>query len=204
MRVVDHSGKKFGRLTVIGKDGKSTSGHVKWLCRCECGNEVSYRGTMLTQNVVQSCGCYRAERGAAMLEKHGMHGHKSYGVWARMMTRCFNENCEDFPDYGGRGITVCERWKSVENFVADMGERPEGMSIDRINVEAGYEPGNCRWATAKTQANNRRNTIRVEYDGALWSIGEIAEATGIAYKRLHHLIQTKKLSAMDAVTRLRA
>lgn len=199
MKMIDHTGKRFERLTVLRQDGLTVTGHKQWLCKCDCGNEVSYRGTLLTQGVAKSCGCLRADNGAKAFSKHGMYYHSAYSTWPKMMHRCHNVESDDYPDYGGRGITVCERWHDVVNFIEDMGERPAGMSIDRIDVDKGYEPGNCKWSTAKEQANNKRNTLYVEYEGKRCTISDIETLTGIAYKRLYHLIKMKNMTGDEAV-----
>lgn len=151
-------GKRFGKLTVIGyggSDGKNSA----WLCRCDCGNESIVRRPNLRSGITQSCGC---NRNANWLVTHGqarkgVNRTKVYRAWADMKTRCYNSNWKEYHYYGGRGITVCERWlNSFENFYADMGDSPEGMSLDRINNDGDYEPSNCRWATSSQQAYNRR------------------------------------------------
>jgi hypothetical protein len=103
-----------------------------------------------------------------------------------MRQRCENEKSEAFPDYGGRGIKVCDRWQEFDNFLADMGECPPGMSIDRINNGGGYEPGNCRWASTKEQASNRRNSLVCEHDGKSMTLKELGELIGVPYKVMHH------------------
>lgn len=149
----------FGRLTVLYRakrppEYKNRS--VFWHCRCVCGNEVALPSERLQHGKTRSCGCVRQEfyrRGHG----HAVRGARSdtYQSWACMRTRCLNPNANDYPDYGGKGITVCERWDSFENFLADMGERPEGMTIDRKDGRGHYEPDNCRWATAHEQRVNR-------------------------------------------------
>lgn len=112
---------------------------------------------------------------------HGGWGTPTYKIWEKMLARCRNQNNKGYPRYGGRGITVCERWADFSNFLADMGERPEGLSLDRINVNGNYEPGNCRWATAKEQALNRRDNVRVVYEGREMTVREAADLSGLGY-----------------------
>ena len=167
MRHTDLTNKRFGRLFVVGlshvTDGKK---RAYWQTWCDCGAEKNIRADHLTSGVVQSCGCMRKERAAAASTlaclTHGMTGTPTYRSWAMMKVRCLNKENHKFPDYGGRGIRICERWHSFDAFLADMGPRPPGTSLDRIDVNGNYEPGNCRWADAKTQRANRRDTLKQE------------------------------------------
>lgn len=114
-----------------------------------------------------------------MLTKHGMYYHVSYGSWSSMMGRCYQKANPKYPDYGGRGIKVCERWHDVKNFIEDMGEKPKGSSIDRIDNNGDYEPENCRWTFAETQANNTRRTILIEHEGKVMGLSQWAREKGI-------------------------
>lgn len=203
MKVVDLTGKVFDRLTVISQAPFAlNSRHKRWKCRCECGTEVEYRGTLLTRGDVKSCGCARRENGAKQMTKHGHYKHSAYRTWAHMMDRCHNPKSRDYPEYGGRGIVVCERWHDVANFIADMGERPAGASIDRIRNYNGYGPGNCRWSDPIEQANNTRKNVHIEVDGRRVTIAEAARHAGVKYKAFHYLIHTKKMTPEAAIKQL--
>jgi hypothetical protein len=160
-------GSKFGPLTVLAK-GETDKHGTQWLCVCDyCGGTRTVTGTQLRGRVLKSCGCRWVESSTAAKIKHGEASvadkSPEYQTWVHMIGRCENPNIERYPRYGGRGIKVCRRWRtSFTNFLADMGRRPSSVhSIDRINNDGNYEPGNCRWATRVEQANNKSNSRRV-------------------------------------------
>ena len=163
--LINLSGQRFGRLVVLDKYRVLDKHHVQWLCKCDCTNELWVRGDDLKSGAIQSCKCLKKERG---IKANTIHGHalktnksRTYHSWDHMIQRCTNPKNTSYEYYGGRGISVCTRWlNSFENFLEDMGERPEGTSIDRINNDGNYEPNNCRWATKLEQLQNRRKKYK--------------------------------------------
>lgn len=180
----DFVGLRFGRLTVIAEDAprKNTYGSpIRWLvCACDCGEIKSINALRLNSGKTKSCGCLHRDTCRAMLTTHGKrHSSPSYTSWTGMRYRCYSPSNAKYPIYGGRGIKVCDRWlESFENFLADMGEKPEGMTLDRIDPNGNYEPENCRWATPAQQANNLRTVRYLEHNGARHTITEWASILG--------------------------
>ena len=156
---VDFINQRFGRLVVIEKTDKRSGTNVIWKCKCDCGNEVFVSSSNLRSGHTQSCGCLQKERVSKAKTTHGMRFTSEYYSWNNMKARCYNPNYKHYKDYGGRGITICDRWRdSFENFLEDMGSKPSNKhSIDRIDVNGNYDPENCKWSTSQEQARNKRN-----------------------------------------------
>ena len=164
-RRINLVGCRFGRLTVIG-NFTAIKGKSFWLCKCDCGQSKFVRASGLVHGQAKSCGCWKNELASArskkLLTTHGKTGSREYYTHQSMMQRCFNIKSKSYKDYGGRGITICQRWLSFENFYEDMGNRPEGKTIDRIDTNGNYEPSNCKWSTPKEQQTNRRITCQTK------------------------------------------
>jgi hypothetical protein len=150
-RKVNLTGKRFGRWTVVAYAQKR-----KWSCVCDCGAHADVYGTSLREGESKSCGCLRRESNKVRATKHGMSGSREYVSWRSMKERCFNPRHPAYENYGGRGIVPCEDWLPFIPFFADMGERPAGCTLDRIDPNGNYAPGNCRWADRKQQRQNQR------------------------------------------------
>lgn len=172
-------GMRFGRLFVVAESGRrKVGGQMKRIveCRCDCGATVVAISAQLRNGNTKSCGCLNRDA----VTKHGDYKSPVYKVWHAMIERCRNPRNEAWKDYGGRGISVCERWREYANFRADMGARPIGGTLERVDVNAGYSPENCRWATQRDQANNRRNNRLVTIDGVTKTAAEWARAAGLS------------------------
>ncbi len=190
-RVKDLTGQRFGRLVVIKMDSKK-DGRYRWLCKCDCGNTSVIQVTSLRTGKTQSCGCFGKEiRMWAMSTRNGStkKNRDEYTCWCRMIRRCTDRENEFYENYGGRGITVCDRWTREadgwNNFLKDMGPRPsKELSLDRIDNNKGYYPNNCRWATRTQQQRNKRNTVKITYNGKTMCVVEWAEEIGVSYKCL--------------------
>lgn len=164
MQIIDLIGQRFTRLTVVSrapnKSEKDTN--ARWNCVCDCGNTCIAYGQDLRREKFKSCGCLQAENRL----KHGMHRTRTYRMWLGMRQRCENPKASKYENYGGRGIRVCDRWLDFTAFYADMGEAPEHHSLDRIDGNGNYEPGNCRWATVAQQNRNKRTNVAVTIGGS--------------------------------------
>ena len=178
--LIDLTGKTFGRLSVIEKSGNS-GGKSLWKCACLCGKEVVVRGVHLRQGRQVSCGCYRSENTSKRLTKHGHSKNgkisPTYIVWQNMIYRCNPENANLYPHY--KHVHVCDKWKSFEGFLEDMGERPEGLTIDRIDGTLGYFKENCRWTDMATQNRNRKDNVWLNIDGEVMCRADAMKMLGL-------------------------
>jgi len=174
-------GQRFGRLIVTERAGSSVENKAMWKCICDCGGSIITTGKTLRRGEAKSCGCLKRESKPALRHGHSIGKETpTYRTWSKMIWRCNTKTGKSWNLYGQRGIKVCDRWKLFENFLADMGERPDGMTLDRFPDQNGnYEPKNCRWATPKQQAQNRRGNIFVEYQGERLVIAEACRRANI-------------------------
>lgn len=185
MAQIDMIGKQFERLTVLSEQGTDDAFNKLYLCQCVCGNKKIAKGSYLRAKRIKSCGCKNVETrfGNLINNNHISHGYsntRTYRTWASMKQRCSpTAKNKSKRLYYDKGIRVCERWMSFENFLADMGERPDGMTIDRIDSSKDYEPNNCRWATPKEQGNNTDFNHIVEFKGKRQTISQWANDLGI-------------------------
>lgn len=206
-RIVDISGKRFGRLVAIEYAGvirTETNRWSMWRCKCDCGNETVVRYIHLTTGNTRSCGCLEQENKermvsiahannlkSASVEFGNVESHPLRKIWKSMLMRCNNPNVKNYNNYGGRGVKVCERWSGnlgFENFVNDMGERPDGTTLDRIDVNGNYEPSNCRWATTEQQMNNRTDNSRITLNGESITCSQLCSKYGFYRTYVTHLI----------------
>jgi hypothetical protein len=199
-RSLNLAGQRFGRLlarTMVRLD----SGERAWWCLCDCGAPATVPASRLTSGNTRSCGCLQRDMTAERSVTHGQRREPEYRVWSSMIQRCTNPNSKDFADYGGRGIAVHPTWLAYEAFIADMGRRPSpSHSIDRLRVNEGYQPDNCRWATAREQARNTRRNRFITHDGRTQTLVAWSEETGIAQELIRARIDRCGWSPARALT----
>lgn len=203
-RMYDRTGEVVGRLTVIERAGtkqyQSSNKRSMWLCQCACGNKIVTSARNLNEKSVLSCGCLQREAASSANTTHGESRNPLYKVWTEMKQRCLNPSDVNFHHYGGRGIKVCERWRnSFRDFLSDVGKRPVGTSLDRINNDGDYEPSNVRWASASQQLANTRRVRKFEVGGEVLCIREISQKYGIHYNTLIQRLN-KGMSPADAIS----
>ncbi len=178
---IDLEGKRFGRLVVM-KRSRAVGKNIqwKWTCQCDCGRTVELYGNNVRRGLSKSCGCLRRELTAAKRRTHGASRTVEHTTWCQMIGRCANPSNVRFADYGGRGIRVCQRWsESFAAFLEDMGPRPGRHTIERIDNNGNYEPGNCRWATWSEQASNKRSNRMLEHEGKSMTLAQWSRETGL-------------------------
>lgn len=189
MDELELAGQKHNKLTVLEKVGRNEIG-VLWSCTCECGNVVVVAATHIKRGRVKSCGCLKVEFGRNKAT-HRDTKSKEYTTWCAIKKRCLNPNDSAYKNYGGRGITICDRWRdSYEDFLSDVGRAPsKHYSIDRIDNSGNYEPGNVKWSTMLEQSLNRRNTKYLTYNGTTKTVRECSEATGIPAPTIYNRLR---------------
>lgn len=188
---IDRSGFRYGQLLVVGRIDSgpaSEKNRTRWLCRCDCGSETVATGHALAKGDKRSCGCLRRRTAGERLRTHGMSRTPTYRSWQAAKERCHNPNNARYASYGGSGIAMCERWRnSFDAFLEDMGKRPLGKTLDRVDQCRGYEPGNCQWATAAEQSLTRGTTRLYRWRGTWMTVRQISEVEGITYNTLRKL-----------------
>jgi hypothetical protein len=193
-------GKKFERLLVLEESERSKNRNRMWLCQCECGKTKVIVGYNLKNGSTRSCGCLRSELLSIQKDWHKKSLSPEYKSWGTMIQRCTNPKNKKYPDYGGRGIKVCDRWKDFRNFYKDIGEKPSHRhTIDRIDVNGDYEPSNCKWSTPSEQGNNKRNNIIIEYNGESGTLRYFSNKYGLVYETLYRRIK-KGIEPTTALT----
>ena len=210
MRKLDLRGKKFGKLTAMTqRTTKSAPGRsrVYWDCICDCGGSASVEASHLVSGT-RSCGCIHRESTRLINYRHGAAADRThtreYKSWSKAKSRCNTASDPKYPIYGGRGISMCAKWAdSFENFLKDLGPCPEGRTLDRIDVNGGYEPGNCRWATAKEQACNKRANIEITYNGTTMIMSQWADFLGVDRRTFHYWYRVKNLPMPEIENKVR-
>ena len=198
MRFKDLTGLTFGHLTVLEVAPRDEHGAIVWKCSCDCGNLHLVQGYRLTKGGANSCGCITS--GRAWNRGHGMAGSPQYMVWWAMLNRCQNPNTKAFKGYGARGIKVCDKWQSFENFYSDMGDKPSPRhSLDREKNDGDYTPENCRWATKAEQVANKRNNRLLTVDGVTLTITEWARRVGCQQTALSNRIDAQGMTPEQAI-----
>lgn len=188
MKPLDLIGSRFSRLVVISGSQKVGKRFGYRLCRCDCGKELVVYTTDLRIGHTKSCGCLSRDRTTERNLTHGMGKTRANRIWRAMKSRCSNPRVTNWKYYGGRGVTVCERWQSFENFVADMGQPEPGMTLDRIDNAVGYSPENCRWVTHATQMANTRRNRMITWRGRTQHMSAWAREIGCEPMFLRHWI----------------
>ncbi len=184
MKIKDITNKKFGKLFILKFNGVDKNRHSLWLCKCDCGKEIIIKRPSLISGQTKSCGC--------LYNKHGMYKSREYVTWKDMMCRCYNKNHKKYKNYGGRGIQVCKKWHNFKGFYEDMGNKPIGLTLDKINNDLDYSKENCRWADYYIQANNTTKNHFYNFNGKTQTIAQWSRETSIPYTTLRKRIINNK------------
>lgn len=193
---LDIAGLKVNYLTVVRKTDQRIGPMVAWECRCVCGKTMLAGATVLRSGNIKSCGCMTKEILRSARTTHGYSKPENsgefptYKTWLSMRRRCEYKKHKSYADYGGRGIKVCDRWQLFENFLADMGRRPDGLTLGRVDNAKGYEPGNCRWETPKQQCRNRRGNTLITCNNSTRTLQEWSEISGIPHDTLSYRLNS--------------
>jgi len=186
LRNLDFTGMRFGSVTILNRFDTDKWGRQLWMVKCDCGREKPALEVVFKDKNYKSCGCYARKAAGDRKRTHGMSKTKTFHAWQNMLDRCENKNSVSYPGYGERGIAVCDEWHNFINFYNDMGEKPKGKSIERINNEKGYCKENCKWATAKEQMNNTRYSKILTLNGISLTISLWSERLGINRSTLYN------------------
>lgn len=196
------TGKRFDRLTVESYSHSNTNGRAVWKCVCDCGETLFVKGNALLSGNTKSCGCLKTEKISSLKYSHGLCKTRLYRIWCAMLTRCSNSVFTEFDRYGGRGIKVCDEWQEFLPFYewAMANGYADNLTIDRIDNDGDYRPGNCRWATRTEQNNNTKKNHYITYNGKTHTIAEWSRITGIKYGTLINRINNLKWDAEKSLT----
>lgn len=175
----EYTGETFHRLKIIGVYRRKPDNLIVCKVKCICGNFNIVSLYNLKNGATKSCGCLSRDTAIKLFKKHGMYRTRVYSIWSNMKHRCSNKNHKHYKHYGERGITVCKRWLVFGNFLKDMGEAPQGLTLERIDNNKGYSKSNCKWATMAEQANNKRDSFKIEYKTKLYTINQLAIKIGV-------------------------
>ena len=196
------SGKRFGRLLVIEKSGVTPNGIILWKCLCDCGNIVSIRSTHLVNGKTKSCGCFQRDVASKLKKSHGLSDSRLFMIWQAMKQRCNNSNSDYYKFYGGKGIKICAEWESdflsFYNWSISNGYTDK-LTIDRIDINKGYSPDNCRWATASEQSNNKSDVKYVTYHGAKGSFTDMCRKLNVNRSTIQYRCREHKLTFEEAI-----
>lgn len=197
---IDLTGRSFGRWLVESYCYTNKYRVSYWNVKCRCGNKKVVSGQVLKNKTSRSCGCLKSQMAKEALTTHGLTGTPTYKTWKSMKGRCLNPSDQDYANYGGRGIQVCERWMSFENFFADMGEKNKELTLERVNNNGNYEPGNCVYATRMSQGNNKRNNNLLTFNNKTMTFSQWSRKTGINAGTLRSRIYDSKWGVEKALT----